>query len=80
MTLRDLIDGTILIQGLVEVKCLNEDTECVFDGDGEDLYELYDYLDREVSYIYTNVFPIYRPFSSNPIYISKLIIEIEEEE
>jgi len=78
MTLRDLLNDGIEIQGRVLVQCLHEDdTETLYEG--ESLYCKGDFLDRDVKYIYSNVHPIGGWGDTNPVYVAKLVIEIEEE-
>lgn len=76
MTLRDLLNDGVEIQGRVLVQCVHEDdTETLYDGDY--IYCDGDFLDREVTFIYSNVYPI-AGWDTHPMYVSKLIIEVEE--
>lgn len=79
MTLRDMQNAGIEIQGWVTIQCIrDDDTVILYDGHGL----CYDdkILDREVKYIFPNMFPIgYNRFNEQPIYSAKLVIEIEEE-
>jgi uncharacterized protein YcnI len=54
MTLRDMIDSGIQIEGYVEIRCWENDTypDVYYEGYDVDIDRSADYMDKEIAYIF----------------------------
>ena len=79
MTIRDMINNGITLQGRVKIQCWTTEDypEVYYEGniDLDGTKEIEEYLDRRISYIFPYVVNVGH---RNPVWIGAICIEIEE--